>query len=188
MKKKELIARIVASYPDAFLVSSCGFITRELYNVSDRANHFYMVGSMGMAAPIALGLAISRPDQTFIVLDGDGSFAMNFGITLMIAEQAPKNLFHFVIDNGMHESTGGQASVPLVNYKNTALAIGYKEAFEVGQTEQLPPALTAGPALFHCVVEPGSDKIGKRVEWTPEQIVQRFTESLAEAKRTYESV
>ncbi|MGF9697796.1 thiamine pyrophosphate-dependent enzyme [Paenibacillus sp. MABNR03] len=179
MRKIEVIEKLITDYPDAHIISTCGYITRDLYNASDRPEHFYMVGSMGMAAPIALGLAKTNPHNTFIVLDGDGSFVMNFGITLMIAEHKPSNLIHIVLDNEMHESTGGQHTVPISNSKAIMENIGYNKVHVIESLDQFPEIVEEGPVMIHCKVEANSGKIGKRVEWTPQEIVKRFTSTLA---------
>lgn len=179
MRKIAVIEKLLTVYPDVHIISTCGYITRDLYNASDRQEHFYMVGSMGMAAPIALGLAITNPHNTFIVLDGDGSFAMNFGFTLMIAQHQPSNLIHVVLDNEMHESTGGQHTVPFSNSKETLENIGYNKVHVIESLDQFPEKVEEGPVMFHCKVEANAGKIGKRVEWTPQEIVQRFMSTLA---------
>ncbi|WP_051815639.1 thiamine pyrophosphate-dependent enzyme [Glycomyces tenuis] len=60
----------------ALVVSTCGYITRDLYNLEDRPQHLYLVGTMGIAAPLGLGIAVAEPGRRVLVLDGDGSFAM----------------------------------------------------------------------------------------------------------------
>lgn len=178
MNKHDAIQLILGQFPSAYLVSTCGHISRDLYNINDRARNFYMVGSMGMAAPVGLGLSTVYPDVPLVVLDGDGSFLMNMGIITMIGHQKPKNFIHVVLDNGMHEKTGGQRTVPLVNVTDIALQVGYEYAIEINSGQKSFDLPNEGPGLIHIKVEPRSEKIGKRVHWTPQEIVQRFTNEL----------
>jgi sulfopyruvate decarboxylase subunit beta len=183
LNKHEAIQLVLEHFPQAFIVSTCGHISRDLYNIKDRTQNFYMVGSMGMAAPVALGLSLVQPNKPFIILDGDGSLLMNLGIMSMIGQQCPKNLIHIVLDNGMHESTGGQKTVPLTNIKDIATKIGYRLAIEVNSSKNWPLNIsTEGPTLIHIKIDPRSEKIGKRVEWTPQEIVKRFSTNLQERK------
>jgi sulfopyruvate decarboxylase subunit beta len=177
------IRATVDRYPDALFVSTNGYITRDLYNVHDRPRNFYLVGSMGMAAPVGLGIAVARPRDRVVVLDGDGSFAMNLSVLPMIAEQAP-DLVHVVLDNGTHESTGGQRTVHAGDPVALALAAGYREAHRVEQPAQLERlTVTAAPALVHVRCLPRGSAAGKRVELTPQQLVSRFQTALAGGAR-----
>lgn len=186
MEKHEVIKLVLEHFPQAYIVSTCGHISRDLYNIKDRVKNFYMVGSMGMAAPVALGLALVQPDKQFIILDGDGSLLMNLGIMSMIGQQCPKNLIHIVLDNGMHESTGGQQTVPLTNIKDIATKLGYRFAIEVNSSKDWRGDVsTEGPTLVHFKINPRSEKIGKRVEWTPQEIVKRFSTNLQERKELF---
>ncbi|NLU69827.1 thiamine pyrophosphate-dependent enzyme [Streptomyces sp. HNM0574] len=163
--------------PDALVISTCGYLTRDLYNLADRPQHFYLVGSMGMAAPVGLGVALAT-GRRVLVLDGDGSFAMNPGCLPMIAEHAP-DLVHAVLDNGAHDSTGGQRTSALGDPAATALAAGYPAAYTVGTEEELNAAdLDRGPALVHVRCRPRTHPAGRRVELTPQQLVGRFRDGL----------
>ncbi|MFD0530438.1 thiamine pyrophosphate-dependent enzyme [Kitasatospora arboriphila] len=176
---QEAIVETTRKFPSSLYVSTCGFITRDLYNTADRPENFYLVGSMGMAAPVGLGVALARPGKQVVVLDGDGSFAMNLSVLPMIAEHRP-NLVHVVLDNGVHESTGGQRPVQIGDPASLALAAGYAAAYTVDSAEQLRQAVPAdGPTLLHVRCAPRGAAAGKRVEWTPQQIVARFTERAA---------
>ncbi len=124
---QDAITAVTEKYPSSLYVSTCGFITRDLYNLNDRPGNFYLVGSMGMAAPVGLGVALAQPGKHVVVLDGDGSFAMNLSVLPMIAEHGP-DLVHVVLDNGAHESTGGQRPVRIGDPAALALAAGYPAA------------------------------------------------------------
>jgi phosphonopyruvate decarboxylase len=178
--------RVLELHPDACIVSTCGYTSRELFNAADRPGNFYLVGSMGMAAPIALGIALARPDRKVIAIDGDGSLLMNLGV-LPMAAAAGADLLHVVVDNGMHESTGGQATARRSDFVALALAAGYRGAERVETAAQLRaarlvadrgPTGPTGPTLLHAITGPRTEGIGKRVEHTPQQLVERVRESL----------
>src|SRR4029077_3905456 len=93
------------------VLASTGFCGRELYALEDRANQVFMVGSMGCVVPMALGLALARPDLKVVALDGDGAALMRMGAFATVGAYGPPNLRHLLLDNGAHDSTGGQATV-----------------------------------------------------------------------------
>ena len=113
------------------VLASTGFCGRELYAIDDRPNQLYMVGSMGCVTPLALGLALARPDLHVVALDGDGAALMRMGAFATVGAYGPSNLTHLLLDNGAHESTGGQATVsPQVSFAEVAAACGYASALE----------------------------------------------------------
>ncbi|KOV63457.1 thiamine pyrophosphate-dependent enzyme [Streptomyces sp. MMG1121] len=171
----EVAGELLTRHPDAVIVSTCGFTSRELFNAADRPENFYLVGSMGMAAPIALGVALARPGRTVIALDGDGSLLMNLGVLPLIAA-SDAELLHVVVDNGMHESTGGQHTVQRSDFVALALASGYRDAARVEDGAALRAVrLTTGegPVLLHALTAPRTGGPGRRVTHTPQEIVQR---------------
>jgi len=172
---QDAIRAVTEKFPTSLYVSTCGFITRDLYNTADRPKNFYLVGSMGMAAPVGLGVALARPDKHVVVLDGDGSFAMNLSVLPMIAEHA-SDLVHVVLDNGLHESTGGQRPVHIGDPAALALAAGYPAAHAVASADELAEVRPAPgvPSLLHIRCAPRGAHAGQRVQWTPQQIVERF--------------
>ncbi|WP_211749307.1 thiamine pyrophosphate-dependent enzyme [Paenibacillus sp. Marseille-Q4541] len=179
MRKDEAIKLVLEKFPSAYVVSTCGHISRDLYNIRDRKEHFYMVGSMGIAAPVALGLALTNSNKQILILDGDGSFLMNLGVTSMIGEQKPTNLIHVVLDNAMHESTGGQRTIGMDGMTTAVLSMGYKHGMKIHNHQELQQAIPdEGPVLIHMKIEPRTEKIGKRVEWTPQQILSRFSAAI----------
>lgn len=98
---------------DAVYVASTGFVSRAVYaEAGDDFDVFYMQGSMGLAPAIGLGMAL-RSERDVVVINGDGSLLMSLGTTHTIREQARPNLFHYVLDNGCHESVGGQPCAAL---------------------------------------------------------------------------
>ncbi|KIZ14381.1 thiamine pyrophosphate-dependent enzyme [Streptomyces natalensis] len=175
---RDAIKAVQAREPSALYVTTCGYITRDVYNIADRENNFYLVGSMGMAGPIGLGVALADVARRVVVLDGDGSFAMNLGCLPMIAEHRP-DLVHVVLDNGAHESTGGQRTAALGDPAALALAAGYAAACTVDSLEELAALdLTHTPALVHIRCLPRTHKAGDRVALTPQELVSRFRAGL----------
>jgi phosphonopyruvate decarboxylase len=146
--RQEALRLVVAHTPVAstVLLASTGFCGRELYAIADRPNHLYMVGSMGCVLPLALGLALARPDLRVIALDGDGSALMRMGAFATAGAYGPPNLLHLLLDNGMHDSTGGQATVsPNVAFADVAAACGYASTVETDDLAQISAWLNEPP-------------------------------------------
>jgi phosphonopyruvate decarboxylase len=156
---REVVAR--TSPASTAVLASTGFCGRELYAVEDRPNHLYMVGSMGCVVPLALGLALARPDLRVVALDGDGAALMRMGAFATVGAYGPPNLWHLLLDNGVHDSTGGQATVsPNVSFAQVAAACGYTSSLEtdtVGRISEwldLPPL--DGPRFARLLTRPGT--------------------------------
>jgi phosphonopyruvate decarboxylase len=112
---------------DTVLIASTGFSGRELYAIDDRPNQLYMVGSMGCAASLGLGLSLVLPDKKVVVIDGDGAALMRLGNMATIGAYAGDNFYHLLLDNHVHESTGGQATVSsAIDFPAMASACGYR--------------------------------------------------------------
>ena len=93
---------------DDQIISANGFISRDLFTTIDKASNFYMIGSMGLASSIGLGVALKNPKKKIFVFDGDGNILINLGSLTTIGSLKPKNLVHVIFDNSVHESTGSQ--------------------------------------------------------------------------------
>jgi phosphonopyruvate decarboxylase len=120
-----------------------------------------MVGSMGCVVPLALGLALARPDLRVVALDGDGAALMRMGAFATVGAYGPPNLWHLLLDNGVHDSTGGQATVsPNVSFAQVAAACGYAASLEtdaVGRiSEWLDLPLPDGPRFARLLTRPGT--------------------------------
>jgi phosphonopyruvate decarboxylase len=146
-RQEALRAVVAGTSPDAtVLLASTGFCGRELYAIDDRPNHLYMVGSMGCVLPLGLGLALARPDIRVIALDGDGAALMRLGAFATAGAYGPPNLWHLLLDNGVHDSTGGQATVsPQVSFAEMAAACGYASALETSDLARISSWLTERP-------------------------------------------
>jgi phosphonopyruvate decarboxylase len=179
--RQEALRLVVAQTPAASTVvmASTGFCGRELYAIDDRPNHFYMVGSMGCLLPLALGLALARPDLRVVALDGDGSALMRMGALATAGAYGPPNLWHLLLDNGVHESTGGQATVsPTVGFAGVAAACGYASSLETDDLEQIvvwlnqPPS--TGARFARLFIRAGTPGDLPRPSMSPVQVKARL--------------
>lgn len=134
---------------DTVLIASTGFNGRELYAIADRPNQLYMVGSMGCAASLGLGLSLVRPDKKVVVIDGDGAVLMRMGNMATAGAYGGDNFYHLLLDNHVHESTGGQATVsPVVDFPAVAAACAYRSVSTGTQTGGF---LQSQAPAFMCV-------------------------------------
>jgi phosphonopyruvate decarboxylase len=128
---------------DTVLLATTGKTGRELFEVEDKPNNLYMVGSMGCISSLGLGLAIARPDKKIIAIDGDGAALMRLGSFATNAYYQPKNLLHVVLDNNAHDSTGGQATVShIVDFAGLASTVSYPTAVQASSLEDLTGVIT----------------------------------------------
>lgn len=107
MKRAECIGMLYPDLADKLVVTIMGACAQELYDLGHRENFFYLQHAMGLASSIGLGLAMHRPEERVVVLDGDGSVLMNLGTLATMARYRPTNLVHIIFDNGSLLSTGG---------------------------------------------------------------------------------
>jgi phosphonopyruvate decarboxylase len=185
--RQEALRAVVANTPEGetVLLASTGFCARELYAIADRANHLYMVGSMGCVTPLALGLALARPDLKVIALDGDGAALMRLGALATVGACAPRNLWHLLLDNGAHESTGGQATVSAtVAFADVAAACGYGSCLDTDSVAQLAPWLQrqGGPHFARLLTRTGTPQDLPRPKVTPLQVRARFMQHISTAE------
>jgi phosphonopyruvate decarboxylase len=130
-------------------------------------------GTMGKASSFALGLALAQPDTKVIVLDGDGSLEMNLGTLVTIADKGPGNFYHFVLENGMYATTGGQP-IPgkdVVSFSGLAQSAGYAAVYDFDNLEDLATQTEnilsqPGPVLVCVKTTPNPRLRGQRGEET----------------------
>ena len=109
MNRFDLSSRLVAKLKnEEAVVGGIGNTNFDLWAAGHRPQNFYMLGSMGLAFPIALGVALAQPKRRVFALEGDGSLLMQMGCLSTIATLAPKNLTMIVMDNGVYQITGAQ--------------------------------------------------------------------------------
>ena len=132
-------------------IASTGLASRELYDIRTKSGEgherdFLNVGAMGHASMIALGIAGAQPGRRVVCLDGDGALLMHMGSLPIIGQQAPANLTHVLLNNGVHDSVGGQPNaVGVIDPAEVAAACGYKRIFQATSEHGLRE--TAGAAL-----------------------------------------
>jgi sulfopyruvate decarboxylase subunit beta len=115
---------IVQQLTDEPIIASLGNSKFDLFTAQDRPQNFYMWNSMGMASSMGLGLAMARPHQKVIILDGDGALLMNLSSLTTAAARAPQNLIHVIWDNRQFELTGGQPTHTAFGTDLAQLALG----------------------------------------------------------------
>ncbi len=183
---------------DARIVSTTGKTSRELYELREARGEgherdFLTVGSMGHAAMIALGLARFAPDCTVVCIDGDGAVLMHTGALGIVGCHGPRNLLHIVINNGAHESVGGQETIGFeLEFAALAERFGYHAAARAETAEELRAALgrllagresAAGPCLLEVRVRTGSRPDLGRPRTTPAENKTAFMRALQHEQR-----
>ncbi|WP_406430656.1 phosphonopyruvate decarboxylase [Streptomyces sp. NBC_00631] len=172
----------IGAAPRTVVVATTGYTGRELYALADRPNHLYMVGSMGCASSLALGLARARPDLRVVVADGDGALLMRMGNLATIGAYGPANLLHVVLDNEVHDSTGAQATVSAqTDFAGIAAACGYRRVLRTDAVDELRefctgPARAAGPHFAHVKIAPGTRAGLPRPHLAPPDALDRFVD------------
>lgn len=148
-------SRVVAELAgQAPIVSSVGNATFDLFAAADRPRNFYVWNSMGMASSIGLGLALARPKQRIVILDGDGSLLMNLGSLATASMAGVRNLVHVVWDNGGWEITGAQPAGTTfgVSLETIARGCGFAQTATVDDLaafrDTFAAAMAAGEAWF----------------------------------------
>ena len=125
MNRFDLTSRLIAKLNDEeAVIGGIGNTNFDLWAAGHRAQNFYMLGSMGLAFPIALGVALAQPDRRVIALEGDGSLLMQLGALSTVASLRPKNLTMIVMDNGIYQITGSQPTPAAAVADIVAIAVG----------------------------------------------------------------
>ncbi|MCB0220435.1 MAG: hypothetical protein KDH09_12120 [Chrysiogenetes bacterium] len=187
MKKERALEIVLGCIPETTATLCCnGHISRQVYATGDKPGRFYMIGSMGMAPSIGLGICVAKPGQHVAVIDGDGNVLMNMGALASVASQQPKHFTHFCFDNGRHASTGGQRTITdKIDLAAIAGAAGYgwaKRCEDESQLEALAKEAlaTEGPSFLLVKVDPGGLAEGTaRVDITPEDMARRLKQFIA---------
>ena len=148
---------------------------------TDQSMDLPLSGAMGKASSLGLGLALAQPDKKCFILDGDGSLLMNLGALVTLANKAPKNLYHFLFNNGVYAVTGGQPipGAGQTDWEEMARAAGYAAVFAFDDLEDFTTGIdevlaAEGPVFVHLAVEP-------EIENTPVQFRQRPSRTVLQA-------
>jgi len=156
----EVLETIAPHLEDHVIVCNLGVPSKELFYIRHRPSNFYMLGSMGMATPIGLGIALSS-DKEVVVVDGDGSLLMNPGSLATAAYCAPEKLTILAIDNSAYGSTGNQPTLTgkCVDLELVARGFGIQNTLKTAGKKQLLNAIKIkgrGPQFIHCLALPGN--------------------------------
>ena len=182
MIRKEAIKIASEAVVDSPIISANGYISRDLFETDDKDTNFYMIGSMGLASSIALGVALKNPGKRVYVFDGDGNILMNLGSLTTIGKLKPKNLIHLVFDNQSHESTGGQPSntrnIDIYKIAKSSNYKAFKTSSKVGLKKILRKIKNIdGPIMILIKITKGG-KPGKRIIHSPIIIKKRFSQKM----------
>ena len=157
MDRKTCLAALARHVKDTDIVLPVYSTAFDWIEIRPSALNYLSHGAMGLASSHALGLALGRPDKRVIVLDGDGSLLMNLGTLVSTAEAAPKNMIHFVMENGTYEATGGHP-IPgrgAVSFAGLARSAGYKNVYEFSDLkifeQQVGAILNETGPVFVCL-------------------------------------
>jgi phosphonopyruvate decarboxylase len=166
------------------VIATTGKTGRELYTLEDAPNHLYMVGSMGSASALALGVALNAPERRVIAVDGDGALLMRMGNLASVGTFRPQHFLHLLLDNETHDSTGGQRSFS----ENTAFApiaqaCGYARIYSTDDLDDLEQLLSAsaeetGPTFIHFRIKGGSPETLGRPKIKPFEVKNRLIQHL----------
>src|ERR1700749_2896616 len=163
LNRFDITQRLVARLKhDEAVIGGIGYTNFDLWGAGQRAQNFYMLGSMGLAVPIALGVALAQPRRKVFALEGDGSILMQLGSLSAVAARGPKNLCIVIMDNGAYQITGGQVTMTAQGSDIVGIARGSGigqsawAADEDAFVELIGRALKEdGPCLIGCRIDPG---------------------------------
>lgn len=182
MKRHEAIAAILSILnEDNIAIFTTGMISREALSIKDRNGNLYMIGSMGLASSVGLGIALNS-NKKVVIIDGDGSALMDLGTMAVIGSEKAENLIHVVLDNGVYQSTGGQPTISSkIDLSKIAKIAGYSCTTVIENLEDkniLDKLMgSKGPVCIVMKVDKDSLK-PPRIDLLPEQITERIRRSI----------
>jgi len=193
MNREEAVDEIIQGLRERdVVVGTTGMLSRELFELREKYGHghekdFLTVGSMGHASSIALGVAMQRPRRQVFCLDGDGAALMHMGNMSTVGSMGNANYNHIIVNNGAHDSVGGQPSDALssnFDICKIALGLGYRQAISVTTPEEVQAGVQAmrsaeGPVLMEIKVRKGGRKNLGRPTRSPIQNKTDFMHFLA---------
>ena len=194
LSREEAIQQVIDVLEERdVVVSTTGMPSREVYEYRTKrgAGHqrdFLTVGGMGHASQIALGIALQKPERSVYCLDGDGALLMHMGALALNGTLKPRNFKHIILNNGAHDSVGGQPTVALdIDIPSIARASAYEQVFKAETKQELQSSLaslkrSSGPSLLEIRVHCGARKDLGRPATTPGQNKDAFMDFLASSK------
>jgi sulfopyruvate decarboxylase subunit beta len=179
----DILKTIGSFLENKVVICNLGIPSKELYAVKHQKSNFYMLGSMGLASSIGLGIALFTSKKV-VVIDGDGSLLTNLGTLSTIAAARPKNLSIFAIDNGVHGSTGNHltATSLCVDLEATARGLGFPNTYKAASHEEILSTIQGlgdGPSFVHLIAKPGNAEVAD-VPLSPLQIKDNVMRVLKE--------
>ena len=168
MVREEALEMLLKHIPnDAVIVSTTGKTSREIFEIREKNNEphfkdFLTVGSMGHCSSIALGIALAQPERKVICIDGDGAFLMHMGSLAATGKSQPKNLYHILMNNYVHESVGGQeTAIDSIDVHKIVKSANYKNIIGIDTPENLSRYILRflendGPGFLEIRLKPGS--------------------------------
>ena len=168
MKREEALEIVLESLDDnAIVVSTTGKTSREIFEIREKRSQshqqdFLTVGSMGHCSSIALGITLSKPRRQVVCIDGDGAMLMHLGSLTSIASLKPNNFRHILMNNGVHESVGGQATAAkYIDLSAIVEAVGKSTLFKAETSTELKENISkflscVGPSFLELKIRPGS--------------------------------
>lgn len=178
MARYDAICEIMENIDEELVICNIGFPSRELYEINDRSKNFYMIGSMGLASSIGLGLALANPYEDVIVIDGDGSLLMNMGSLVTVFANNPSNLTWIVIDNGAYGSTGNQDTyAQVVDLVDIARGVGFKNCHYSDDID-LKEFIKSDDASFIVYRTEAGNSDAPIIDLDPITIKERFMKSI----------
>ena len=188
MNRFEITRRLVAALPgDEAVIGGIGNTNFDLWCAGQREQNFYMLGSMGLACPIAFGVALAQPGRKVVALEGDGSLLMQLGCLATIAAQKPKNLIIVVMDNARYQITGGQptATAHGTDFVTIARGAGIAQSAWAADEEMFDElfarALREDGPWFICVRIDDKPGVGA-TDRDPARITDRFMRGMGAKK------
>ncbi len=192
MTREDSLNVLLRHLPDnSIVVSTTGKTSRELFEIRERNGQghfkdFLTIGSMGHCSSIALGIALGKPSKKIFCIDGDGALIMHMGSLATIGKISPKNFYHILINNGMHESVGGQATAAnTIDVLNLVKSNGYRSFYSAENNQQLLLLIdkfvkNIGPNFLEIKVKSGSRSNLGRPTIMPKESKKDFMRFLKE--------
>lgn len=185
--RAQAMSALLELITDQALVVCNGFPSREAHKFKDRPENFYMIGSMGVAAAIGLGVALAKPEKKVVVFDGDGNVLMGMGSLATIAALKPRNFVHVVFDNEVYGTTGNQPTYSRqVRLDQVAKSVGYVNIERVWEREDIiyefkDMLKNDGPSFLLIKVNEQIED-ADRVSIEPDDMTKRFQSALNSAE------
>ena len=183
ISRSQAMASLLELLTDQPVIVCNGFPSREAQKIADRPTHFYMIGSMGNAPAIALGVALAKPDKQVVTFDGDGNVLMGMGTLATVGALKPKNFIHVVFDNEVYGTTGNQPTISnVVPLEKVAKAAGYVNTVRVLDRDDLVYEFKDllkkdGPSMLLVKVNEFQEE-AERILLDPPDLTKRFMNAI----------